>query len=65
MGKITRTIAVIEGSVRTVSALAGGKGKGGGGKPNAIDRMDSGIQLEGPQIDGPAVSQDDINKLFD
>lgn len=65
LGKITRTIAVIEGSVRTVSALAGGKGKGGGGKYHAIDRMDAGLTLEGPQINGPAVAQDDINKLFD
>lgn len=65
LSKITRTVTVIEGSVRTVSCLAGGKGKGGDEKPNAIDRMDGGITLEGPQINGPAISQDDINKLFD
>ncbi|NQU57806.1 MAG: hypothetical protein HQ513_11265 [Rhodospirillales bacterium] len=65
LGKITRTVTVIEDSVRTVSALAGGKGKGRVGKSHAIDRMDGNVALEGPQIDGPAVSQDEINKLFD
>lgn len=67
LNKTTRTVAVIEDSVRTVSALAGGKGKAiaTAGKSHAIDRLDSGITLEGPQIDGPAISQDEINKLFD
>ena len=51
-------------TVAGVSKLAGGKsaprstGKG-------IDRIDDGVTLEGPQIDGPAMSQTDIDSLFD
>ena len=41
-----------------VSPLKPGKSKG-------IDRIDGGITLEGPQINGPAVSQADIDSHFD
>ncbi|NQV85343.1 MAG: protein phosphatase CheZ [Rhodospirillales bacterium] len=70
LGKITRTVAVIEDGVREVSTQAGvkanvkGRKKGKAGK-HAIDRIDGGIVLEGPQINGPAVSQADIDSLFD
>ncbi len=71
IGKIMRTVTAIEDAFDAVSALAGGqetdkksaaKGKG---KSLGIDRMDGGITLEGPQINGPAVSQADIDGLFD
>ncbi|MCH7832730.1 MAG: hypothetical protein IIC55_07650 [Proteobacteria bacterium] len=64
IGKITRTVGAIEDGFHCVATLAGGKG----GKKRAaksIDRIDGGIVLEGPQIDGPAVSQADIDKFFD
>ena len=72
LAKITRTVAALEDGVREISALAGGKGaantngrkKAKAGK-HAIDRVDGGIVLEGPQVDGPAVSQADIDSLFD
>ena len=44
--------------------LAGGPGKGKN-RRHAIDRVDGGITLEGPQINGPAVPQADIDGLFD
>ncbi|MBT3305666.1 MAG: hypothetical protein HN377_04210 [Alphaproteobacteria bacterium] len=70
LGKITRTVAAIEDGVREISTLAGAKVNGKGRKKgkagkHAIDRIDDGIVLEGPQIDGPAVSQADIDSLFD
>lgn len=72
LAKITRTVTALEDGVREISVLAGGKGANNGkgrkkaktGK-HAIDRVDGGIVLEGPQIDGPAVSQADIDSLFD
>ncbi len=76
IGKIKRTVTVIENALDAVSALAGGQGtdkganKGTGmskgkSKVKGIDRIDGGITLEGPQINGPAVSQADIDSLFD
>ncbi len=32
---------------------------------HGIDRVDGGIVLEGPQINGPAVSQAEIDIVFD
>ena len=64
ISKIARTVSAIGDTVAGVSKLAGGKsatrstGKG-------IDRIDDGVTLEGPQIDGPAMSQTDIDSLFD
>ncbi len=68
--KITRTVDAIEAGFVSVIQLAGGKGaKGGnrakGGKAKAIDRIDGGLVLEGPQVGGPAVKQVDIDKHFD
>lgn len=68
IGKISRSVTALEETTLAVSALAGGKDiakgrKNGHGKP--IDRVDAGIVLEGPQINGPAVSQADIDSLFD
>lgn len=70
IGKIMRTVTAIENALDAVSALAGGQGvdKGkskGKSKVKGIDRIDGGITLEGPQINGPAVSQADIDSLFD
>ncbi len=78
IGKITRTVAAIQTGFHAVARLAGGKGAGNGlaggsaqgsakGKNShhAIDRIDGGITLEGPQTNGPAVSQTDIDSLFD
>lgn len=70
LGKITRTVGAIEAGVQSVSALAGGSGvkkcsgQASGKGKLGIDRMDSGLALEGPQIDGPEVSQSEIDKLF-
>ena len=64
IAKITRTVGAIEGGMHAVATLAGGK-DAPAKRPDAIDRRDGGIILEGPQIDGPAVSQTDIDKLFD
>ncbi len=64
IAKITRTVGAIEGGMHAVATLAGGK-DAPAKRPAAIDRVDGGIILEGPQIDGPAVSQTDIDKLFD
>lgn len=49
---------------RTVGALTGGK-NASAKRPDPIDRVDGGIILEGPQIDGPEVSQTDIDTLID
>ena len=72
LGKITRTVSTIEAGVREISILAGGKSaaNGKGRKKvtppkHGIDRVDGGIVLEGPQIDGPAISQAEIDSLFD
>ncbi len=74
IGKITRTIAAFQTGFHAITRLAvgkgGGKGAGNGAaggknKHHAIDRIDGGITLEGPQINGPAVSQADIDSLFD
>jgi chemotaxis protein CheZ len=70
--KVTRTVTAVEDGVREISVLAGGKNAANAngrkkGKPgkHAISRVDGGVVLEGPQIDGPAVSQADIDSLFD
>ncbi|MBC8339653.1 MAG: hypothetical protein ISR51_05450 [Rhodospirillales bacterium] len=70
LGKITRSVAVIEEGIGEITILAGANISKKSRKSNkspkhAIDRVDGGIVLEGPQIDGPAVSQADIDKLFD
>jgi len=66
IGKITRTLAVLEAGFKAIARLAGGKGAAKGRTKNhAIDRVDGGITLEGPQVNGPAVSQADIDSLFD
>ena len=78
IGKITRTVAAIQTCFNAVARLAvgkgGGKGAGNGlavgsakgkNRHHAIDRVDGEITLEGPQINGPAVSQADIDSLFD
>ena len=62
--KITRIIDAIEASFLSLTNIAGGKGAKAG-KVKAIDRMDGGIALEGPQVGGPAVEQSEIDKLFD
>ena len=62
-GEITRTVGAIEDVFHRLAALAGGKG-GKKGAAKSIDRIDAGLTLEGPQIDGPAISQADIDKLF-
>ncbi len=64
IGKITRTVGAIEDGFHCVAILAGGKGVKVG-RTKAIDRFDGGIALEGPQINGPVVSQSDIDKLLD
>ena len=64
IGKITRTVGAIEDVFHRLAALAGGKG-GKKGAAKSIDRIDAGLTLEGPQIDGPAISQADIDNLFD
>ncbi len=64
ISRITHTVGVIEGGIHAVATLAGGK-NAPAKRPDAIQRVDGGIILEGPQIDGPAVSQTDIDKLFD
>ena len=64
IGKITRTVAAIETGVHSAARLAGSRGAKAG-KTHAIDRIDGGIALEGPQVDGPAVAQADLDKLFD
>ncbi len=64
IGKITRTVGAIEDGFHCVATLAGGKGVKGG-RIKAIDRIDGGIALEGPQFNGPVVSQSDIDKLLD
>ncbi len=70
IGKITRTVAAFQAGFHAITRLAGGKGAANGlaqgkNKYHAIDRIDGGITLEGPQINGPAVSQADIDSLFD
>lgn len=65
ISKISRAVGAIEDGFQSVAALAGGKGALAAGKARAIDRVDGGIVLEGPQIDGPQVSQAEIDKLFD
>lgn len=74
IGKLTRTVAAFHTGFHAIARLAVGKGAGNGlaggsakGKNRhyAIDRIDGGITLEGPQINGPAVSQADIDSLFD
>ena len=74
IGKLTRTVAAFQTGFHAIArhavGKAGGKGAGNGlaGAQNrhyAIDRIDGGITLEGPQINDPAVSQTDIDSLFD
>jgi chemotaxis protein CheZ len=74
IGKLTRTVAAFQTGFHAIArhavGKAGGKGAGnglaGGQKRHyAIDRIDGGITLEGPQINDPAVSQTDIDSLFD
>ena len=70
IGKIIRTVAAFQTGFHVIARLAVGMGGGigvGGGKNwhHPIDRVDGGITLEGPQINGPAVSQADIDSLFD
>jgi len=66
IAKITRAIGAIDQGVCALARLAGTKGTGAGnGTGKAIDRVDGGIVLEGPQVDGPAVSQTEIDTLFD
>lgn len=74
IGKITRTVAAFQTGFHAIARLAGGKGAGNGltggsakgkNRHHASDRIDGGITLEGPQINGPAVSQADIDSLFD
>ncbi len=74
IGKITRTVAAFQAGFHAVARLAVGKGggkdagnglAGGKNRHHAIDRIDGGITLEGPQINGPAVSQANIDSLFD
>ena len=74
IGKLTRTVAAFQTGFHAIARHAVGKaeGKGAGnglaGGQNrhyAIDRIDGGITLEGPQINDPAVSQTDIDSLFD
>ncbi len=68
IGKISRSIAAVQETVNGVSALAGGKGAKQSNRRDrnrGINRIDGGIFLEGPQIDGPAVSQAEIDSLFD
>ena len=67
IGKITRTVGAIEDGFHCLATLAGGQGINKGvksGRTKTIDRVDGGIALEGPQINGPGVSQSDIDKLF-
>ena len=66
IGKITRIVAAFQTGFHAVTRLAAGKGVGKiKNRHYAIDRVDGGITLEGPQINGPAVSQTDIDSLFD
>lgn len=68
IGKITRTVGAIEDGFHCLATLAGGQGINKGvkaGRKKAIDRIDGGIALEGPQINGPVVSQSDIDTLLD
>ncbi len=78
IGKLTRTVAAFQTGFHAIARLAGGKGADNGsagglaGEPgkgkkrhHAIDRVDGGITLEGPQINGPAVPQADIDGLYD
>ncbi len=74
IGKLTRTVAAFHTGFHAIARLAVGKSAGNGSAPksaegknrhHAIDRIDGGITLEGPQINGPAVSQADIDSLFD
>jgi len=68
IAKITRTVTAIGETVDGVSALAGGKGAKKSNrrdKNRGINRIDGGITLEGPQINGPAVSQAAIDSMFD
>ncbi len=70
IGKIARTIAAFQTGFHAITRLAGGKGLAGGtgkgkNRHHAIDRIDGELTLEGPQINGPAISQADIDSLFD
>ena len=61
IGKITRTVAAIESGVHSAARLAGSRGAKAG-KTHAIDRIDGGITLEGPQVARPAVAHVDTDQ---
>ena len=63
ISKISRTVSAVGNTFVGVSKVAGGKSE-----PRIlakVNRIDGDITLEGPQINGPAMSQADIDSLFD
>ena len=63
---ISRTVSAVGNTFAGVSKVAGGKSAPRIlAKGKCINRIDGDITLEGPQINGPAISQADIDSLFD
>ena len=63
ISKISRTVSAVGNTFAGVSKVAGGKSA-----PRIlakVNRIDGDITLEGPQINGPAISQADIDSFFD
>ena len=64
--RMSRIINAVEETLGTVVLLIGEDALAAlPVKEREVDKVDSGIKLEGPAIGGPAMSQDDIDSLFD
>ena len=66
ISKISRTVSAVGNTFAGVSKVAGGKSAPRIlAKGKCINRIDGDITLEGPQINGPTISQAVIDSLFD
>ena len=66
ISKISRTVSAVGNTFAGVSKVAGGKSAPRIlAKGKCINRIDGDITLEGPQTNGPAISQANIDSFFD
>ena len=66
LSKIVRTINAVEGALNSLVVIVGKDSIAAlPADAEALNRMDGDIELAGPALEGEALSQDDIDKLFD
>lgn len=66
IGKVVKTMNLLEGTINSLIVLVGADKAEPMALPfQAVDRIDQGVALAGPQRQGQGISQAEIDKLFD